>query len=324
VDAHSLPYSYPELLQHWLNLWAEESGYKVRFEVINAGREGIGSRDIAAVVRYEVLPLNVDYVLYYEGSNQFDPRTMVSFPADVAFGQPPAGVAPNFADVESGDKTWLDQLSEYSALAARARSLVEQFSLTGAEPVKPEQTFLLPKGLDEFKPDRANLGKALALKAILGDLDTIKQDLDAHKIKFVLATFDWFVYDGLVLDPARHRVLYGYLNRIYWPISYANMRRMADLQNRVFRLWAAENRVSLIEVAGQMPKHPDLYDDAIHNTELGIRIRAWINFQTLLPLLKRDIETKRLPRPAQLSFVQHPYLGSAYDIRTLPIGEVSQ
>ncbi|MBI1880888.1 MAG: hypothetical protein HYR94_22140, partial [Chloroflexi bacterium] len=324
VDGHSMPYSYPELLQHWLNLWAQESGYEVHFEVINAGREGIGSRDIAAVVRYEVLPMDVDYVVYYEGSNQFDPRTMVSFPPDVAFGQPPMGVAPNFANVESNDKSWLDQLSEYSALAARARSLVEQYSMTGSEPAKPEQTFFLPEGLNEFKPDKTHLGKALALRAILSDLDHIKRNLDAQNVKFVLATFDWFVYDGLVLDPARHRVLYGYLNRIYWPISYANMRRMADLQNQVFRLWAAENRVSLIDVARQMPKHPDLYDDAIHNTELGIRIRAWINFQTLVPLLKRDIETKHLPRPARLSYQEHPYLQPEYDSRALPINQANQ
>jgi hypothetical protein len=249
---------------------------------------------------------------------------MVSYPADITFGQPPAGVAPNFANVDSNDKTWLDQLSEYSALAARARSLVEQFSITGSEPAKPEQTFFLPDGLNEFKPDQAHLGRALALKAILADLSKIKHDLEAQNVKFVLATFDWFVYDGLVLDPARHRVLYGYLNRIYWPISYANMRRMADLQNRVFRLWAAENRVSLIDVAGQMPKHPDLYDDAIHNTELGIRIRAWINFQTLVPLLKRDIETKRLPRPARLFYQEHPYLQPEYETRALAVNQAAQ
>ncbi len=319
VDGHSLKHSYPEFLQHWLNLWAEANRYHVHFEVINAGREGIGSKDIAAVVRYEVLPLDIDYVIYYEGSNQFDPRTMVSFPSDIALGQPPPDLAPNFANVQSSDKSWLDQISEYSALAARLRSLVEQATLTGAEPPKPEQTFFLPEGLDEYKPDRAHLGRALALKSILADLDQIKQDLDTHNVKFVLDTFDWFAYDGLILDPVRHRTLYGYLNRLYWPISYANMRRMADFQNRVFRLWAAENGVPLIDVAGQMPKHPDLYDDAIHNTQLGIRIRAWINFQTLVPLLKRDIETGRLPRPAQLNYTQHPYIQNQFEIRQLPV-----
>lgn len=319
VDGHSLKYSYPELLQHWLNLWAEANRYNLRFEVINAGREGIGSRDIAAVVRYEILPLNVDYVIYYEGSNQFDPRSMVSFPADVTLGQPPPDLVPNFANVQSTDKSWLDQISEYSALAARLRSLVEQATLTGAEPPKPEQSFFLPEGIDEYKPDRAHLGRALALKAILDDLDSLKKELDSQHVKFIMTTFDWFAYDGLLLDPARHRTLYGYLNRVYWPISYANMRRMADFQNRVFRLWAAENQVPLIDVAGQMPKHPDLYDDAIHNTQLGIRIRAWINFQTLVPLLKRDIETKRLPQPAQLTYPQHPYIQPQFETRQLPV-----
>jgi hypothetical protein len=299
-------------------LWATENGYRVRFEVINAGREGIGSRDIATVVRYEILPMQVDYVIYYEGSNQFDPRSMVNLPPDVTLGQPPPGLVPNFSNLQSSDKSWLDQLSEYSALAARLRSLVEQATLAGTEPPKPEQTFYLPTGVDEFKPDRAHLDGALTLRSILNDLDQIKKDLDAHQVKFVLATFDWFVYEGLVLDPVRHRVLYGYLNRVYWPISYANMRRMADFQNRVFSMWTAENRVPLIDVAGQMPKHPDLYDDAIPNTQLGIRIRAWINFQTILPLLKQDIAAKRLPRPAPVTYTQHPYLDSIVNTRSLP------
>jgi hypothetical protein len=319
VDGHSLRYSYPELLQYWLNLWAKENNYKVRFEVINAGREGIGSRDIAAIVHYEIIPMNVDYVIYYEGSNQFDPHSMVSFAPEITLGQPPPDLVPNFANVESSDKSWLDQLSEYSALAARLRSLVEQATLSGTEPPKPEQTFFLPDGADEFKPNRAQLAGALSLRHILLDLDKIKKDLDSKDIKFLLATFDWFAYDGLVLDPARHRVLYGYLNRVYWPISYANMRRMADFQNRVFQMWAAENNVPIIDVAGQMPKHPDLYDDAIHNTQMGIRVRAWINFQTLVSLLKKDIETRRLPRPAPIIYAQHPYIETEFDMRKLPV-----
>ena len=43
-------------------------GYDVRFEVINAGREGINSNDIAAVVRYELLPLAGRSVRYWSRS----------------------------------------------------------------------------------------------------------------------------------------------------------------------------------------------------------------------------------------------------------------
>jgi hypothetical protein len=235
-------------------------------------------------------------------------------------GQPPPGIVPNLANVESDDKNLLDHLSEYSALAARARSIVEQFLITGQEPPKAEQTFHLPEELDEFRPEREHLDNALALKKILRDLDHIKQDLNAKDVKMLLTTFDWFAYDGMVLDPTRHRNLYSYLNRVYWPISYANMRRAADFQNRVFKKWAAENRVDMIDVAGLMPKQPDLYDDAIHNTYVGTRIRAWINFEALVPLLQEDIESGDLPRPAKIKFRQHPNIKSAeYRTRVLAV-----
>jgi hypothetical protein len=317
VGTHNHPFSYPELLEHWLNVWSESNGYDVNFEVINTGREGLNSPDIATVVRTEVLPMDVDYVIYYEGSNQFHPETVVSFPPEHTLGKPPAGIVPNLNNVDSDDKNLLDFLSEHSALAARARNIVEQFLLTGHEPPKPEQTFYLPQGLDEFSPDRAQLGNVLALGRILNDLDNIKQTLDSSDTKMVMTTFNWFVYDRMVLDPSRHRNLYVYINRLYWPISYANMRRAADFQNRVFKRWAADNRVPIIDVAGSIPTQPDLYDDAIHNTYLGARIRAWIMFEALVPLLKQDIENEVLPRPAMLKYKQHPYIKPEYDIRTL-------
>jgi hypothetical protein len=308
VGGHTMPVSYPEFLEHWLNFWSRQQALPVNFEVINAGREGLNSNDIAAVVRYELLPLDLDYVIYYEGSNQFHPETVVNFPPEHALGQPPAGVVPNFANVDSDDATLLDQLSEYSAIAARARSLVEQFLITGEEPPKPEQTFDLPDGLNEFSPDRQHLGNALGLKHILRDLDQIKRDLDEQEVTMVMTTFNWFAYDGMVLYPGRHRNLYGYLNRVYWPISYANIRRAADFQNRVFNKWAGDQGVVMIDLAGQMPKEPDLYDDAIHNTYLGTRIRAWLVFESLIPLLKDDIDRGILPRPARLNYRVHPYI----------------
>lgn len=308
VGGHTLPFSYPEFLEHWLNLWSRQEDLPVKFEVINAGREGLNSNDIAAVVRYELLPLDIDYVIYYEGSNQFHPETVVNFPPEHTLGQPPPGKVPNFANVDSDDASLLDQLSEYSAIAARARSLVEQFLITGEEPPKPEQTFDLPDGLNEFSPDRQHLGNALGLKHILGDLDQLKRDLDEQEVTMVMTTFNWFAYDGMVLDPGRHRNLYIYLNRVHWPISYANIRRAADFQNRVFNKWAAGQGVVMIDLAGQMPKEPDLYDDAIHNTYLGTRIRAWLVFESLIPLLKNDIDQEILPRPARLNYRVHPYL----------------
>ena len=318
VGGHGLPHSYPEFLEHWLNLWSQENGYDVNFEVINAGREGLNSNDIMYVVRHEILPMDVDYVIYYEGANQFHPETMVHFPPEYTLGKPPPGIVPNLNNVESDDKTLLDKLSEYSAIAARARNIVEQFLVTGEEPPKPEQTFHLPDGQDEFNPDLQIVGGALELDRILRHLGNIKADLDANDAKMIMSTFEWFVYDDMVLDSTRNRNLYSYINRVYWPISYDNIRRAADFQNRVFVKWAAQNGVPIVDVAGQIPKEPDLFDDAIHTSHLGTRVRAWLNFETLVPLLKQDIESGTLPRSAKATYTEHPFLTDDYVIKELP------
>ncbi len=317
VGGHPYPVSYPEYLQHWLNLWSRENGYGVNFEVINTGREGFSSSDIVAVVRYEVLPMDVDYVIYYEGSNQFSPERAVDYPDDVVFGQPPAGTAPNFSNVDSDDKSVLDYLSDYSAIAARTRNVVEQYAYTGQEPPKPEQSINFPETFDELRPDPKVMGRILEMERIITDLEKIKQTMEDNKAKLLLSTFNWFVYDGMVLDPDRHRNLYGYLNRVYWPLSYANMRRLADIQNRVFKQWAIDNGVTIIDVSTPMPKQPDLYDDAIHNTPTGTRIRAWINFEALIPILKKEIENRNLPRPAKVNYNRHPYIKPEYRTREL-------
>ena len=321
VGGHGLPFSYPEYLEHWLNLWSQENGYGVNFEVINAGREGLNSNDIMALAQFEIVPMDVDYVIYYEGSNQFHPENLINFPPEYTIGRPPPGVVPNLNNVESDDKTLLDYLAEYSALAARARNIVEQFLITGQEPPKPAQTFILPEGVDEMNPDPAAVGGVLELDRILRHMGVINDALAEEDAKLLISTFNWFAYDGMVLDPSRHRNLYSYINRVHWPFTYANIRRAADFQNRVFVNWAAQNGVDVIDVAGRMPRQPDLFDDAIHNTNLGTRIRAWVNFETLVPLLKQDIESSRLPRAPRYDYTEHPYLTDEYTVRALPVNE---
>jgi hypothetical protein len=141
--------------------------------------------------------------------------------------------------------------------------------------------------------------------------------------KMLLATFHWHVHDGLVLDPARHRSLYIYLNRYWWPISYANLRRSVDFQNRVYARWAAENRVDLIDVSGKIPRESDLFFDAIHMVDLGVRIQAWIVFRALIPILEQDLDRGRVPAPGvSPAPAEHPYINSAHSRIRLRSGEV--
>src|SRR5579871_4757662 len=71
VGYHPYQFSYPEYVVHWLNLYAKANHDDVGFEGLNAGREGINSEDIAAIVHDELRALDPDLAVYYEGSNQF-------------------------------------------------------------------------------------------------------------------------------------------------------------------------------------------------------------------------------------------------------------
>ena len=101
VEAHGIPFAAPDLIEHWLGLWAARQGLDVRFETLNAAREAVQSSDLAAIVRDELLPLDVDYVVYYEGANQLQPSAMlphVHVEGAFTLAQPPAGLVGDFDD----------------------------------------------------------------------------------------------------------------------------------------------------------------------------------------------------------------------------------
>ncbi len=72
AEAPALPWSAPEFIDDWLNEWARERGLGVRFQVLNAGREGAHTSDVLGAVRDEVAPLRPDLVIFYEGAIAFD------------------------------------------------------------------------------------------------------------------------------------------------------------------------------------------------------------------------------------------------------------
>ena len=76
VSSHYFPYSYPEFIGNWLNLWATQRKLDLKFEVLNAGRESITSTDNVNIVREEVLPLKPDFVLLQLYINDFETTQM--------------------------------------------------------------------------------------------------------------------------------------------------------------------------------------------------------------------------------------------------------
>jgi hypothetical protein len=190
----------------------------------------------------------------------------------------------------------------------------------GAEPPKPALDVRWPADLDEHDPDLASPRLPVQLPQILSDIEGIRQALALESTALVMTSFKWFVYPGMMLDPRRDAFLYNYLNRTYWPYSYAHMRRYADFQNRVFRKYAASHDLDFIDVADQLPSDVLVFDDAIHLTRAGIYLQAWIVFNGLVPAIERRLASGSLPRPARMALSSHPaftsrHLVSVKDIR---------
>lgn len=290
AEAHATPYSGSEMLNYWLNLWAAANHPGLKFEVINAGREAVVSRDIEAIVRQEVLPLRPDLVLYYEGANQFELERLVKdLPARRA------GDGRAWTDIVAG---WLKDASNWSALARRARALFGLAEVTegGVEPRKPDYTLEWPKGVNEADPDLASPDLPVSLPVILGDLDRMRKELAAAGSEFAVASFMWLARDGLILNPVRNRMIYDYLNVKHYPFRYRDIARLAAFQNRVFAKYAATRGVPFIDIVRYMPFDPDLFADAIHNTQPGINLRAWIVMQQLVPIIEAHLASGAWPK----------------------------
>lgn len=301
VEAHGLPHSAPELVEHWLNLWAAQRGLAVRFETLNAAREAIQSPDLLAIVEDELLPLDLDYLVYYEGANQLQPHTMqkhVQVDGEYALANPPPGIVGAYDETATADTSWLDGLASHVAIARYLRGALQRGKLLG-EPAKPAQRIALPDSLWQGPFDLAAAPPLLELGAINRDLGAIRNAAEARGVRMVLSTFWWLADDGLELDAVMGHNIHVHLNRAFWPFRYATVRRLCDLQNRFFQAWAASHGLDCIDTAGQLPHDPALAIDAIHHNEVGVRLKAWVWFAGLTRVIERDLAEQRLPRAPQ-------------------------
>jgi hypothetical protein len=303
VNSHDFPFSYPELAGFWLNLWLQKQYPGVTLEVINAGREGIASTDIAAIVSDEVLPLEPDLVVYYEGANQFSAWSIIKPPPLWKLRH---WLLKRLAWVEPHSAT-ARHLSTFIRLGPNVRALFDP----SAESPKSGYRIEWPPDIDENDPPLGHPVLPLNLSTILHDLQDMRSHLRESGGELVLSSFFWLVYDGMRLDPIRDRSLYDFLNvylvdKVYGPFRYADRERFSAFQNLTFRKFAAQNGVPFLDVAAMIPKDPELFVDAIHATYAGVRLHAWIVAQQLAPVLAQRLAEGRLPRPAQTHLTHHP------------------
>jgi hypothetical protein len=288
AEAHETPYSYPELLGQWLGLWAAAHGLDLDFQALNAGRESMTSTDIAAIVRDEVAPMRPDLVVYYEGANQFDLSSIAHGAEGGLKGRTTLPVEP---------PSWLATAARHSEIAVRLRAALTLIgdSGNGREPAKPDYTIEWPPGLDEADPDLGHPSLPVNLGTILRDLDDMRTTLRGVGAELAVSSFVWLVHDGMVVDPLRGRFIWENLNGAYWPWRYRDMARLAAFQNRVFEKYARQQGLPFIDVARDMPRDPELFGDAIHTTATGVRVRAWVVFQQLVPIIEQRLKRGAWP-----------------------------
>ena len=294
LDAHGDPFSYPEYVGRWLREWGRARHPSVSFDIVNAGREGILSNSIAAVVRDELTPVRPDLVVYYEGANQFWPNDFVRRPVVRILRALNPGTA----------------LETYSAIGARVRELIDR-PASGAEPRKTPLAVDWPADLDERHPPLDDPRLPVQLPQILGDLDRMRADLAAIGGTLMPSSFVWLVDPGLVLDARRDGYVYRELNERYWPFSYAHMRRFVDFENRTFRAYAQARRLPFNDVDAVYPRDPRLFVDSIHMTPAGVKLKAWIVFQHLVEELDRRLAAGTLPVPDPGGRTAHPAFPTA-------------
>lgn len=280
---HESPFSFPEYAGHWLNVWARDKGLGITFEVLNAARDAIGSREIASIVRTEVLPLRPDLVVYSEGGNQFELWRTIDKMPDAKPVRPGTGgtVVPS----------WLREASRYSALLDRVQDALGYIGsdLDGREWPKPDYQLVWPAGLDEQDPDLAHPGLPLRLNDIQRDLDSIRADLATIGSELAVTSFFWMVRDGMVVDAAHRFGILNQLNVRMFPFRYRDIERMAKFQNRLLAKYARVHGLPFVDLAGLMPFSPALYADAVHAAPAGSRLRGWIAFQQLLPTVEKHL-----------------------------------
>jgi hypothetical protein len=290
INNHNFLFSYPERVVDYLNRYAQANNFDVHFEVLNSGREGLNSEDLEVIARDELLALDPDFGVYYEGSNQF--------PAANAMVRPHVDPRPQINPNDPVDQHRVpDFLRNHLALASLLDRAMNGFTSLG-EPRKPLYHLTWPLGVNEQNPDVDSSNLPLQLPTIVKNLDSIRTGMQSIGGQLVLCSFEWLAHEGMPLSPRKHENIYKQLNTVLWPLRYADIRRLADFQNLVFRRYAAARGVPFVDIASTMPQDPNLFSDAIHMTDTGERVKAWIVFQQLVPVIRKQLESGQLPRAA--------------------------
>ncbi|HUB46343.1 MAG TPA: hypothetical protein VMB73_15265 [Acetobacteraceae bacterium] len=289
---------YGRQLQTFLNAWAAAVHLGLSFQVLNGARQGLEQQDEEAVLKYELAPMGLDYVYAYFApafavSGQI--RTFVTLPHGVEFGHPP----PSKLGWSARLARLVMPLVPYSALA---RSLQLHWAGTApgrmlAEPSKPAVKLQLPPGTRDSPVNLQEAEKNPYFGLLVNDLDAFQRTAGRIGAKLVVSDERLCVWQGMRLNSTTDQLLYNSVNgALYWPLRYAQIRRLLNAHNGTINAWAEAHHVPVVDIDGHFPRDPALCSDTFHDEVLGMRLRAWIIFQRLIPIIRKDVSAGAVPR----------------------------
>jgi hypothetical protein len=301
---------YGLYLQGFLNAWAEARGIGYRFEVANGGRQGFGFDDGLAVMKYELGPMGLDYVVeYFAPSFSLVPAAMLQL-SGVQGGAEPGVPGMTHLHLPDAATRALAALTPYSALARQIRGDVTQAGANRilSEPAKPHVTMRLPVDANgDVTLERGRKNPYLA--GIASRLDRFRSLSEQLQATPFVSTERLCAWPDMKLRGGAHDNLYRTLNGpVFWPFSYADLRQMLAAHNGLIATWAKANGVAVVDIDGRLPQTPDACTDPWHDNESGQRMRAWIIFETMVPRILRDIGSHAVPRDNAAPGGVHPYL----------------
>jgi hypothetical protein len=317
ISNHHYPFSYPEYFGHWLEEWLRANGYPLHVEIINAGREGIGTTDVAAVLDEEVLPLAPDYVIFYDGANQLaGSERFVRSTVPLQ--------RPSFTGLSSGPWLLPDFFIAHSRLARVADDTYKRYVDPALDEWKrPVYQFNFPAGIDEHNPTTESSDLPLGLPVFLQDLGVMADKTRAAGIPFMISSIVWL--DGSELtargDPNQAQIRV-HLKSMFWPLRSPEIRRLIDFSNLTRRKFADSKGIDYLEIADGYPRDPNLFTDAYHMNPEGLRLLAWISLQRFIPRLSQDLRDKKLGKARRVSVQLPPPVGVKFESNCHPTPEM--
>lgn len=283
-------WAYPDFVGAWLNELSESEGWGLQFEVINTGRAGQISPDMASIVRHELLPVEPDLVVYYEGRNQFIIDSYVQ----------------EAEPLESDGWDLRDGILARSALAQTIFIMNPQLRVRLSEAWNIRRLdYAHSLMLENSNPDEQ---EHLYLPEIIADLDSMHRDLRGIGAEFVMCDYAMLADPEIPLHPIYQNNLIRYWELEFPEIDKRDIWKLSQFRNRVFREYADSRNLPFIAVDSVLCLAPDVFFDGVHLKQEGMRLQAWLVFQQLLPLVRQRLDSGEWPRPSTATADAHPQL----------------